>query len=216
MEIACLDLEGVLIPEVWINFAERTGIEALRITTREMPDYDKLMKQRLKILADKKLGIRDIQDALQNVAYHLGARKDKPFFPRFDYGEKAEYLALIWGTTVMILTGLILWFPTIATRHLPAWSFPVSEVVHYYEAWLAFLAIVVWHLYFVIANPEVYPLNLTFMDGKAPEHHLLEKHGHLEGEGAGSHGANQNSGAPRTPADQPTKDEDSLTSTASK
>ena len=73
MEIACLDLEGVLIPEVWINFAERTGIEALRITTREMPDYDKLMKQRLKILADKKLGIRDIQEVIAGMEPLPGA-----------------------------------------------------------------------------------------------------------------------------------------------
>ena len=64
MEIACLDLEGVLIPEVWINFAERTGIESLRLTTRDIPDYDKLMKQRLAILAEKKLGIRDIQEVI--------------------------------------------------------------------------------------------------------------------------------------------------------
>ncbi len=75
MEIACLDLEGVLIPEVWINFAERTGIEALRVTTREMPDYDKLMKQRLKILAEKKLGIRDIQDVIAGMEPLPGAQE---------------------------------------------------------------------------------------------------------------------------------------------
>lgn len=75
MEIACLDLEGVLIPEVWINFAERTGIEALRITTREMPDYDKLMKQRLKILAEKKLGIRDIQEVIAGMEPLPGAQE---------------------------------------------------------------------------------------------------------------------------------------------
>lgn len=61
MEIACLDLEGVLVPEVWINFAERTGIDELRATTREIPDYDRLMRQRLAILDRHDLGIRDIQ-----------------------------------------------------------------------------------------------------------------------------------------------------------
>ena len=64
MEIACLDLEGILIPEVWINFAERTGIEELRATTREIPDYDVLMKQRIRILAEHGLGLRDIQDVI--------------------------------------------------------------------------------------------------------------------------------------------------------
>jgi phosphoserine/homoserine phosphotransferase len=67
MEIACLDLEGVLIPEVWINFAERTGIDALKATTRDIPDYDELMTQRLEILRDHKLGIADIQEVIDGM-----------------------------------------------------------------------------------------------------------------------------------------------------
>ena len=67
MEIACLDLEGVLIPEVWINFAERTGIDALRATTRDIPDYDELMTQRLAILREHKLGIHDIQEVIDGM-----------------------------------------------------------------------------------------------------------------------------------------------------
>ena len=67
MEIAALDLEGVLIPEIWINFAERTGIESLRATTRDIPDYDVLMKQRLRILAEHKLGLPDIQDVISGM-----------------------------------------------------------------------------------------------------------------------------------------------------
>jgi phosphoserine/homoserine phosphotransferase len=62
--IACLDLEGVLVPEIWINVAERTGIEALRRTTRDEPDYDKLMRYRLAILDERKLTLRDIQDVI--------------------------------------------------------------------------------------------------------------------------------------------------------
>lgn len=61
MHIACLDLEGVLVPEIWISVAERTGIAALRRTTRDEPDYDRLMKSRLEILAENGLGLRDIQ-----------------------------------------------------------------------------------------------------------------------------------------------------------
>ena len=64
MRIACLDLEGVLIPEVWINFAERTGIDDLRMTTRDEPDYDVLMKRRLEILAEHRLGLPDIQEVI--------------------------------------------------------------------------------------------------------------------------------------------------------
>jgi phosphoserine/homoserine phosphotransferase len=64
MLLACLDLEGVLVPEIWIGFAERTGIEELRLTTRDVPDYDVLMKRRLGILAERGLGLPDIQEVI--------------------------------------------------------------------------------------------------------------------------------------------------------
>ena len=67
MEIACLDLEGVLIPEVWINFAEKTGIEELKRTTRDEPDYDVLMQYRLDILNKHGYGIKDIQDVISTL-----------------------------------------------------------------------------------------------------------------------------------------------------
>jgi phosphoserine/homoserine phosphotransferase len=64
VEIACLDLEGVLVPEIWIEFAKVTGIEELKATTRDIPDYDVLMKQRLRILEEHKLGLKEIQDVI--------------------------------------------------------------------------------------------------------------------------------------------------------
>lgn len=73
MEIACLDLEGVLVPEIWIAFAERTGIESLRATTRDVPDYDVLMKQRLRILDEHKLGLPDIQAVIAGIKPLEGA-----------------------------------------------------------------------------------------------------------------------------------------------
>ena len=74
MEIACLDLEGVLVPEIWIAFAEKTGIEELRATTRDIPDYDVLMKQRLRILEQHKLGLPDIQAVIAEIKPLDGAR----------------------------------------------------------------------------------------------------------------------------------------------
>ena len=74
MEIACLDLEGVLIPEVWINVAERTGIDALRATTRDIPDYDQLLTQRLRILDEHGLRIGDIQDVIDGMDPLEGAQ----------------------------------------------------------------------------------------------------------------------------------------------
>jgi phosphoserine/homoserine phosphotransferase len=74
MRVVCLDLEGVLIPEVWINFAERTGIEGLRLTTRDIPDYDVLMKKRLAILDEHKLGLREIQEVIGGMEPMPGAK----------------------------------------------------------------------------------------------------------------------------------------------
>lgn len=75
MEIACLDLEGVLVPEIWIGFAEKTGIEELRATTRDIPDYDVLMKQRLSILDQHGLGLPDIQGVIATMAPMPGAKE---------------------------------------------------------------------------------------------------------------------------------------------
>ncbi len=127
--------------------------------------------------------LSDVRDFWVNMAFHLRQRLERPTFGRFDYTEKLEYLALVWGTLVMVFTGLVLWFPTIATRWFPGWIVEVSEVVHYFEAWLAFLAIVVWHFFYVIFHPESHPMNLTWLDGKTTVEHALHKHGKLpEGE----------------------------------
>lgn len=73
--IACLDLEGVLVPEIWINVAEATGIEALRITTRDEPDYDKLMRNRIRILDERGLKLADIQTVIRRMGPLDGARE---------------------------------------------------------------------------------------------------------------------------------------------
>ena len=73
MELVCLDLEGVLVPEIWIEFAERTGIDELRATTRDIPDYDVLMKQRLALLEQHKLRIDDIQAVINDTRPLEGA-----------------------------------------------------------------------------------------------------------------------------------------------
>ena len=121
----------------------------------------------------------DFLHFFQNMGYYLGLRKTKPKFDRYDYTEKAEYLALIWGVGVMAFTGFILWFPEFFMRYFPIWAFETAEVIHYYEAWLATLAILVWHWFFVIYHPEKYPMSVTWMDGRITEdefkhHHSLE------------------------------------------
>ena len=73
MELACLDLEGVLIPEIWIGFAEKTGIDELKATTRDIPDYNVLMRQRLDILNQHKLGLPDIHEVIETMSPLEGA-----------------------------------------------------------------------------------------------------------------------------------------------
>jgi len=75
VEVACLDLEGVLVPEIWINFAEATGIDALKATTRDIPDYNVLMKQRLDLLDQNGLGLPDIQAVIDKMGPMEGARE---------------------------------------------------------------------------------------------------------------------------------------------
>ena len=75
MQLVCLDLEGVLVPEIWIEFSERTGIPELRRTTRDEPDYDKLMKFRLNLLRQHKLGLRDIREVISGTRPLAGAKE---------------------------------------------------------------------------------------------------------------------------------------------
>ena len=108
--------------------------------------------------------------------YYLGAEKDKPKFGVFNYGEKFEFWALVWGTVIMVVTGFILWFPKLITSGLPSWIIGVSRIIHYYEALLATLAILLFHLYFTMFHPDEYPMNPSWLTGKIlekdAEHHF--------------------------------------------
>lgn len=75
MNIVCLDMEGVLVPEIWIAFANETGIPELKLTTRDEPDYDKLMKYRLKILKEHNLGLNEIQAVIKKIDLMDGAKE---------------------------------------------------------------------------------------------------------------------------------------------
>jgi cytochrome b subunit of formate dehydrogenase len=133
-------------------------------------------RQGRKELAALRPQISDLSGFWQNMKYYLGLSDQRPGFGRWDYTEKAEYLALIWGTAVMAFTGLVLWFPEFFMNYLPTWMFETSEVIHYFEAWLATLAIFIWHWFFVIYHPERYPMNLTWLDGKISEEELRHHH----------------------------------------
>ena len=119
----------------------------------------------------------DARGAFQNLCYYLGLSSRKPEFARFNYAEKAEYWALVWGMFVMAGTGLMLWAKIAVGNHLPRWWLDVATAIHFYEAVLATLAILVWHFYQVFFDPDVYPMNWAWWDGKMTLHHYREEHG---------------------------------------
>jgi cytochrome b subunit of formate dehydrogenase len=119
---------------------------------------------------------KDAEDIYGTLRYYIGLTDHKPKFDRFSYVEKAEYLALVWGTIVMAVTGFLLWFQDEALRHIPMWGLDVATIVHYYEAILATLAIIVWHLYYVFLNPDFAPMSFAWLDGKLSRHDMEHEH----------------------------------------
>ena len=120
--------------------------------------------------------LKDIRDVIGNLAYYLGVQKEKPKIARFSYAEKAEYWAVVWGTIIMGLTGLMIWFKIAVFGFLPRWWIDIALSVHFYEAVLATLAIIVWHFYQVVFDPDVYPVNFAFIDGRVSEESYKEEH----------------------------------------
>jgi len=113
---------------------------------------------------------RDVADPVKLVFYNLGLSRQRPLLERFSYIEKFEYWALIWGSLVMVVTGAILVFHNFALASFPYWLVQVARIVHFMEAILACLAIIVWHFYWVLLDPDVYPMNSAWINGKGHPH----------------------------------------------
>jgi formate dehydrogenase gamma subunit len=133
-------------------------------------------KQGKKFIRDIFPAKKDIPQLIKMIEYNLGIIKEEPRFARFSYVEKAEYWALVWGTIVMILTGLLLWFDNYVIVSFSKAFLDVVLVVHFYEAWLATLAILIWHLYSTVFRPSVYPMNPAWLTGKMPMDMYEEEH----------------------------------------
>jgi len=118
----------------------------------------------------------DMLLVIQNINHFLGLQKERVKFDHYAYMEKAEYWALIWGATVMIVTGFPLWFENFFLRFMPIWLINVFKAVHFYEALLASIAIVVWHFFFVFLEPDSYPVNFSMLTGRITEKEFEGKH----------------------------------------
>lgn len=117
-------------------------------------------------------GFEDVKELLGVMRYNLGFSSQRPAFGRFSYAEKIEYWAFVWGTVVMAVSGFLLWFNNFTLRNFPKWVSDAAEALHFYEAILATFAILIWHFYIVMFDPDVYPMDFAWLTGKTSADHL--------------------------------------------
>ena len=131
--------------------------------------YRSLVKrERMRIM----LRWSDARDLWNTVRYNLGFLSEPPKLPKFNFGEKIEYWAVIWGTAVMVITGFMLWNPIATTAVLPGQFIPAALAAHGGEAVLAVLSILIWHMYHVLIKHR----NFSIFTGKLPRHQMEEEH----------------------------------------
>ncbi len=121
-------------------------------------------------------GIKDARDVVASLRYSLGLRKKHVLFGRYDYRQKFEYLGILFGSAIMILTGLMLAFPIQFTSILPGQFVAAALEAHGNEALLAVIVIVIWHLYDVIFKPGIFPGDFSIFTGKIPRKRMMEEH----------------------------------------
>jgi formate dehydrogenase subunit gamma len=121
-------------------------------------------------------GLQDLRDLVQMLLYFIGVRKERARFDRFDFRQKSEYWALVWGSVVMIATGLMMWFPVRTTVWLSGEAIPAARAAHGSEGLLAFLAILVWHMYSAHLSPEVFPADTCIFTGTISEERMKHEH----------------------------------------
>jgi formate dehydrogenase gamma subunit len=129
-----------------------------------------------KLIADLWFYKKDLTDLFLSLGYLVGKVDEKPKLGRFSYIEKAEYWAVVWGTFVMGATGSMLWFQNYFLPIINIYGMDLATAVHWYEAILASLAILVWHFYFIFLNPDVAPMNKAWFTGYLTRHQMENEH----------------------------------------
>jgi cytochrome b subunit of formate dehydrogenase len=119
---------------------------------------------------------KDFTDAMAMLSYYMGSSRERPRFDRFDYREKFEYWGLVFGALIMTGTGFVLLFPLAAARVLDGALIPVAKIAHSQEGLMAFLVVIIWHIYNAHFTPEVFPFNPTIFTGKISRAHLRRDH----------------------------------------
>jgi cytochrome b subunit of formate dehydrogenase len=159
------------------------GIESIRIIHRVLATilmaeaiyHGGIISYKLFVLGRRATmlpGIRDLRDVIHWVLFNLGLRREHPTLPRYNFGEKAEYLAVVWGTLIMIITGYMLWNPINTASILPGEVIPAARAAHSAEALLAVLSIIIWHMY----NVHIRRFNRSMFTGKLSHEAMEEEH----------------------------------------
>ncbi len=119
---------------------------------------------------------QDYLDALATLRWYLGLSKQKPLFDRYDYRQKFEYWGMVAGSMIMVATGFVLLFPVVVGSLLPGQLIPAAQVAHSMEGLMAFLVVIVWHIYNAHLNPDVFPFDWSIFNGKISRHRMIEEH----------------------------------------
>ncbi|RJO66254.1 MAG: hypothetical protein C4523_13260, partial [Myxococcales bacterium] len=138
--VLVLDLLGILLYGLASQWGRRWWVEML-------PGWD------------------DVRDFFKAMRHYLLLTPEHVRHPVFNYAEKAEWWALLWGTAIMALTGVIMWFPELLPANAPNWVIAAAKAIHFYEALLACLAVIVWHFFHVIYHPVEMPMNTAWLSG---------------------------------------------------
>ena len=117
-------------------------------------------------------GLRDVREAIDSFLFNLGVKKEMPQSGRYNYGEKFEYWAVVWGTVVMVITGFMMWNPIATASLFPGQFIPAAKSAHGNEALLAVLSIIIWHFY----NVHLKHFNKSMFTGRLDEHEMIKEH----------------------------------------
>lgn len=119
---------------------------------------------------------KDFKDAIVTLRYYFGLSDQEAQFDRYDYRQKFEYWGLIFGSIVMVVTGFVLYYPSVFARFLPGDLIPAAKVAHASEGLLAFLIVIIWHIYNAHLNPDVFPFDTSIFTGKVDAERMLKEH----------------------------------------
>jgi len=131
---------------------------------------------RLRWQASMIIQLKDFKDAVTNLKYYFGVRNHPATFDRYDYKQKFDYWGVLVSNLIMIITGLILWFPITTSKYLYGEFIPAANVIHTSQSLLVILIIVIWHIYNSIFSPEIFPFDTSILSGYISKERMVLEH----------------------------------------